>query len=186
MTIEFQFTLDDYRNAFRAHFSKGASPFTRWTLRLGVWFGAFLLLIGIVFVITGQRTINVLWPPFLLGALWIWLGMGGSYRFSARNQFTKNPSLRQPRRVDFNQDGLKTDAGVASSQHSWKAYVRCVESNACFLLYTSPACFNIIPKRALQPEQLSELRQLLQANIGKELGRVAHPQVEGDRIQYMR
>jgi hypothetical protein len=167
MTIEFQFTLDDYRNGLRTHYRKGASLFARWMLRFCLVFGAFFLLIGIVLVITGQRAFNILWPPFLLGAVWTWVGMGGTYRLSARSQFTKNPSLREPRRVDFDQDGVKTDAGVASSQVSWKAFLRCVESNDCFLLYAGPTSFNIIPKRVLQPEQLIELRQLFQAHIRK-------------------
>lgn len=146
MKIEFQFILDDYRNAFRAHYRKGASLFTRWMLRLCLPLGAFLLLTGILLVITGQRALNIALPPFLLGAFWMWIGMGGNYQWAARKQFAKNPALRQPRLIEFNEDGVKTDAGVASSQHTWRAYLRYVETKDCFLLYTSPGCFNIIPK----------------------------------------
>ena len=167
MPIEFQFTLDDYRKAFRAHIKKGASAFTRWILRLCIPFGAFLLLGGISLLMNGQRAMNVVLPPFALGALWIWIGMGGSYWLSARKQFAKNPALRQPRRVEINDAGVQIDAGVASSQQSWQAYVRYVESKDSFLLYTSPACFNIVPKRVLQPEQVNELRETLKSNIGK-------------------
>jgi YcxB-like protein len=42
-----------------------------------------------------------------------------------------------------------------------------VEAKECFLLYTSPACFSIIPKRVLQPAELDDLRQLLKMNVGK-------------------
>jgi len=45
--------------------------------------------------------------------------------------------------------------------------MRYVECDDTFLLYSSPACFMIIPKRVLQPEQVAELRQLLQTHIGK-------------------
>ena len=169
MTIEFQFTLDDYRNAFRAHYRKGASALIRWTLRLCLVAGVAFLLIGILFVITGQRALNVALPPFLFGAFWTWVGMGGSYQLSARTQFTRSPALREPRRVEFSDDGVKTDAGMASSQASWKAYLRYVESKDTFLLYTSPACFVIVPKRVLQPEQVDELRRLLQAHVGSDV-----------------
>jgi YcxB-like protein len=149
MTIEFQFTLDDYRKAFRAHFRKGASLFTRWFMKLAIAFGAVFLFVGIFLFATGQRAVNLWLTPSLLGALWIWIGMGGTYRHSAKSQFAKNPMLREPRRIEFSDEGVKTDAGVASSNLSWKAYLRYVESDDNFLLYTSPACFVIVPKRAL-------------------------------------
>lgn len=168
MTIDFQFTLDDYRNAFRAHYRKGASVLMRWTLRLCLVVGIFFLLVGILFVVTGQRAPNLAIPPFLFGAFWIWMGMGGTYQFSAKRQFDKNPALRQPRRIDFADDCVKTDAGITSSQASWQAYLRSVETKDCFLLDTSPACFSIVPKRVLQPTEVDELRLLLKMNIGKE------------------
>lgn len=168
MTLEFQFTLDDYRKAFTAHRKKGASLFMRCFLKLCIIGGVILLLAVVLFILTGQRALNVVLPPFLIGALWVWVGMGGSYLVSARIQFSKNPVLRESRRLEINEDGVKTDAGIASSQMSWKAYLRFVEWKDTFLLYTSPACFSIIPKRVLQPGQVDELRQLLKMNIGKE------------------
>jgi hypothetical protein len=98
MIVNFQFTLDDYRNAFRGHFQKGASAFTRWMLKLVLVVGVLFLLLSVLFVITGQRALNVVLPPFLLGAFWIWIGMGKTYLLSARSQFAKNPILREPRR----------------------------------------------------------------------------------------
>ncbi|MGB9122268.1 MAG: YcxB family protein [Candidatus Angelobacter sp.] len=169
MIINFQFTLDDYRNAFRAHYRKGASAFTRWVLKLVLVVGVLFLLLSVLFVITGQRALNVVLPPFLLGAFWIWVGMGKTYLLSARSQFAKSPALREPRRIEFNDEGVKTDAGIASSQVSWKAFLRYVESTDTFLLYTSPACFVVFPKRVLQGEQVNELRGLFQTHIGKDV-----------------
>jgi hypothetical protein len=169
MIVNFQFTLDDYRNAFRAHYRKGASAYRRWMLRLVLVIGVLLLLASILIVITRQGPLKAALPPFLLGAAWIWIGMGKVYLLSARSQFAKNPVLREPRRVEFSDDGVKTDAGIASSQVRWKAFLRYVESTDTFLLYTSPACFAIVPKRVLQAEQVNELRQLLQTHIGKDV-----------------
>ena len=123
MIANFQFTLDDYRNAFRAHYRTGASAFTRWMLRVALVLGVLFLLLSVLFVITGQRALNVVLPPFLLGAFWTWIGMGMTYQISARNQFAKSPALREPRRIEFNDEGVKTDSGIASSQVSWKAYL---------------------------------------------------------------
>lgn len=169
MILNFQFMLDDYRNAVRTHYRKGASAYTRWMLKLTLIIGVLLVLAGVLLVITGQRALGVVLPPLLVGALWTWLAMGKTFQLSARNQFAKNPALRGPRRVEFNDDGVNTDAGIASSQVSWKAYLRYVESKDTFLLYTSPACFVIVPKRVLQPEQVNELRGLLQSHVGKDV-----------------
>ena len=144
--------------------------FTRWMLRVVLVVGVLFLLLSVLFVITGQRALNVVLPPLLFGAFWTWVGMGKTYLLSAKSQFAKNPVLREPRRVEFSNDGVKTDAGIASSQVSWKAFLRYVESTDTFLLYTSPACFAIVPKRVLQPEQVTELRGLLQNHIAKDVG----------------
>jgi YcxB-like protein len=168
MILHFQFTLDDYRNAFRAHYQKGASALTRWTMKLILVIGVIFFLFGILLLLTGQRAPNVVLYPLLLGAFWTWIGLGKTYQLAAKKQFTKNPVLREPRSIELNDEGVTTDAGIASSQVSWKAYLRYVESKDTFLLYTNPACFIIVPKRVLQPEQVNELRQLFQAHIGKE------------------
>jgi hypothetical protein len=169
MIINFQFTLDDYRNAFHAHYREGTPEYTRWMLRMVLVIGVLLLLTGILIVITRQAPLNVAILPFLVGAAWIWTGMGKFYLLSARSKFAKSPALHEPRRIEFNDNGVKTDAGIASSQASWKAFLRYVESTDTFLLYTSPGCFAIVPKRVLQAEQLNELRRLFQTHIGKDV-----------------
>jgi YcxB-like protein len=52
-----------------------------------------------------------------------------------------------------------------SADVEWKNFIRFLECKSEFLLYSSPACFNILPKRALSPDQLSELRGLFAQNI---------------------
>lgn len=138
-------------------------------LKLVLVIGVLLLLASILMVITRQGPLNAALPPFLLGAAWVWIGMGKIYLLSARSQFAKSPALREPRRIEFNDDGVKTDSGIASSQARWKAFLRYVESKDTFLLYTSPACFVIVPKRVLQPEQMNELRHLFQTHVGKDV-----------------
>ena len=52
-----------------------------------------------------------------------------------------------------------------SSDVDWKNYIRWAEGRNQILFYTSPACFNILPKRAIAAEQLNEIRSLLNQNI---------------------
>jgi YcxB-like protein len=138
-------------------------------MKLAIVLGAVFLLLGILLVATRQRALNVWLTPSVLGAFWIWFGMGGSYQLSAKKQFTKSPALREPRRIEFSDEGVKTDSAMGSSQVSWKSFLRYAESEDTFLLYTSPVVFEIVPKRALQPEQVDELRRLMQAHIGKDV-----------------
>jgi len=51
------------------------------------------------------------------------------------------------------------------SDIEWKNYIRALEGKNQILFYTSPAAFNMLPKRALTAEQLTEVRQLLAQHI---------------------
>jgi hypothetical protein len=167
MTIDFQFTLEDYRDAFRAHFKKGASLYARVMFKVCAVGGCLLMIMGVALFATGERRLNVWLVPAVLGAVWFWIGIGGSYNRAGKAQFEIYPSLRQARRLEIGSQGINTDAGIASSNLSWNAYLRYVESDKVFLLYTAPGCFVIIPKRVLQPSETDELRQALQTHIGK-------------------
>jgi len=48
----------------------------------------------------------------------------------------------------------------------WTNFIRFLESKNLFLLYTSPACFNIVPKRAFAPGETESFRGLLQEKLG--------------------
>ena len=52
----------------------------------------------------------------------------------------------------------------------WTNFIRYLESKTLFLLYTSPACFNIVPKRALTPSETESFRGLLQEKMGVTMG----------------
>jgi hypothetical protein len=58
---------------------------------------------------------------------------------------------------------LERDGG--SADIDWKNFLKWQESKTQFLLYTSPVAFNMIPKRVLTHEQISEVRLALSQNI---------------------
>ena len=60
--------------------------------------------------------------------------------------------------------GVQWEWGSGSASVEWKNFIRVVESKRQFLLYSSPACFNVLPKRALTPAAMSEFRELLAKN----------------------
>jgi len=103
--------------------------------------------------------------PFF-GLILLWVGiLRGVPRWNARKQFLKQPGAQGQRTVLIDDSGIHWRWNGGSSDIAWKNYVRSLEAKKQFLLYTSPACFNIIPKRVLTPEGLLELRSLLKQNI---------------------
>jgi hypothetical protein len=88
--------------------------------------------------------------------------------WSARRQFLKQPGARGARTVLFDDIGAHWRWNGGSSDIEWKNYVRSVEGKNQILLYTSPACFNIVPKRALGKEDLIRVLALLRQRIPAE------------------
>ncbi len=130
--------------------------FTVITFALTVW-GIVLRRTPIVFSdVVVQLAFIVMW----VGILW------GLPRYEAGKQFRQQPAVQGERQLNIGPEGLVTVTPVSRSETSWKTFIRWGESKTVFLLFTSPACFSIIPKRAFTPEQLIEFRAMLQQHIG--------------------
>ena len=57
--------------------------------------------------------------------------------------------------------GIHWQWNGGSADIEWKNFVRFQETRNQFLLYSSPAIFNVVPKRALTPDEMSAFRQLV-------------------------
>ena len=86
-----------------------------------------------------------------------WLG--------ARTQFRKQPSAQVPKTLSLDGSGVQWRWDGGSADIDWKNFTKWQESKTHFLLYTSPIIFNLIPKRVLTEDQVSEVRLLLSQNI---------------------
>jgi hypothetical protein len=85
--------------------------------------------------------------------------------WTMRRQFVNQPGAHGPRTVVMDESGAHWRWTGGSSDVDWKNYIRLAEGKNQILIYTSPACFNILPKRALAGEQLGEVRSLLSQKI---------------------
>ena len=108
---------------------------------------------------------RTLLPFFGLVAMWLLLLAGAPTWWSARRQFRRQPVAHGARTVLFDATWAHWQWNGGSSDVEWKNCVRSVEGKNQVLLYTSPACFNIIPKRALGKEELDEVLTLLKQRI---------------------
>ncbi len=164
MEINYQLTQRDFFESFIAH--RSASPLRKWLPRFVSLFVFGLLGLGLLGEIVHPypNGWSNLMPLFIIAAAWLFLFFG-SPRLSARKQFLKQPKAQGPRRVLLDSDGIHWRWEGGSSDLEWGNQIRFVESKNQFLIYTSPACFSIVPKRGLAPDQLEELRTILSQNI---------------------
>ena len=164
MELTYELTQKDFYHSFLAH--RGRSAISKWTFRLLVGLIFLLPAFGLVALATGHESklANVI-PLFALAAFWavfIW----GSPWWVARNQFLQQPAAKGSRKMTLDDSGVhwRWEGGQADVQ--WTNFIRFLESKTVFLLYTSPACFNIVPKRALAPNETESLRGLLKEKLG--------------------
>ena len=165
MQIEYELTQKDFTEAYTAHRNRNSAAKTIRTI-------AFWLVIAFAsFMLYGSvkaHNIRALLPFFVLTILWLVLIGGVLPRWLMRRQYTKQPGAKGPRKLMLDVSGTHWRWNGGSADVEWKNYIRSLEGANQILFYTSPACFNILPKRALNPDQLSELRTMLAQNIQAE------------------
>ena len=86
-------------------------------------------------------------------------------RWNARRQFLKQPGAHGPRSELLYASGVHWRWNGVYIVILWMTYDGALAGKYHFLLYTSPACFNIIPKRALTQEGLLELQKFAQSKM---------------------
>lgn len=165
MEIAYELTQNDFTEAYTAHRSRNSA--IKWTRTIAFW----LVIAFASFVFYGSmkaRNTMSLLPFFFLAILWLAVFRGIIPRWYMRRQYTKQPGAHGPRKLMLDASGAHWQWNGGSADVEWRNYIRSLEGANQILFYTSPSCFNILPKRALNPAQLSELRALLAQNIRTE------------------
>jgi hypothetical protein len=168
MEIQYVLTQRDFQEAMYAH--RKARTFTRWFYRI---LTVFVILISLLIVLgalgaAAQHSAHAFTsfsPLLILTVGWaalLWL----MPMWMARNQFRNQPGVQGGRIVSIDEAGIRSRWNGGSSDAEWKNYIRYFEAKNQVLLYTSPACFNILPKRAFQPpENLATFLNMLKRNL---------------------
>lgn len=122
--------------------------------------------IGLLTFVTNRETkIGTILPLFILAGIWALLIWGAPW-FSARSQFLQQPAAKGSRTMTLDGSGVHWRWNGGQADVEWRNFIRFVESKTVFLLYTSPACFNIVPKRAFVAGEAESFRGLLQEKVG--------------------
>jgi len=164
MQIAYELTPKDFTEAYAAH--RDRSSLRKWSRLVFVWISGLvtaLILFGLIIKPNAQDA-RTLMPFFVFVAIWLMI-IVFLPKWTMRRQFLQQPGAHGPRTLELDGSGTHWRWNGGSSDIEWKNYIRSVEGKNQFLFYTSPACFNILPKRALAAEQLSELRGVLKQNI---------------------
>ncbi len=164
MEITYQLTIDDFHRALKAQ--RLQNWITRWVFRFGVVFVVFVILLGVaaLMVAPGRVPAQTLTPIFALGALWLALLWVTPYLW-ARSQLRGSPSARSAITMNISEDGVHMRSQYVDSRFGWPTFVRCVEEERVFALFTSPKSAIPIPKRAFDKDQLEEFRELVRRKI---------------------
>jgi YcxB-like protein len=88
--------------------------------------------------------------------------------WAARLLFHKRPSIQGPQTLTVDATGAYWHWDSGSSALAWSNFIRWHEDKNGFVLYTSPATFNIVPKRAFSEAELKEFRRLLSREISSQ------------------
>jgi YcxB-like protein len=156
MELRYRFTDEDALNAYRI---RSKQP---WTMFL------FLLLLALMFLV-GIFLIN----HELAAIGWLWLTLSAALgiavyevpRFQIRRAMRGNPSMQGEIVLRLSDEGTEFTYATGKSQLQWRAYTKYKETTHLFVLYVSTSGSTFIPKRAMSPQQIKDLRSLLNARI---------------------
>jgi hypothetical protein len=156
MEIRFRPTEEDGLNAMRA------SSIPRWSMFLFVLLLALLFLVGVYLI---DHDLPV--------AGWLWLALSAVIgiavyevpRIQVRRSLKSSPSAQGEIVFVLDDQGTVATFPTGESRLEWRAYTKYKETGTIFLLFFSPYRYTSIPKRAMSPEQIEELRALLKARV---------------------
>ena len=165
MQLTYTLTQRDFFEAVIA--IRNRKKWAKWIFRAIPPFFLFLVVVLVFQSPHSQRSqlISNLIPILALLLLWSFFLWGSPWLY-ARTQFLKQPSVHGPRTACFDDNEVKWQWDGGSSVVQWKTYIRWMESKNEILLCSSPVQCGIVPKRAMNAEQLSELRRLLTQTVG--------------------
>lgn len=164
MQIAYELTQNDFTEAYSVH--RDSKVLSKWSRRLFIGIAGLIVALSMVGFVskTSIQGAESLLPIVALMVLWVAILWVLPW-WTMRRQFVNQPGAHGPRTVVMDESGAHWRWTGGSSDVDWKNYIRLAEGKNQILIYTSPACFNILPKRALAGEQLGEVRSLLSQKI---------------------
>jgi hypothetical protein len=163
MHIEYEITEQDFFNAQRLAIKN--SPIV--LVRLTRWILPLFGLAGIGFIVHATFQLGFSWqliPGLAFCSFFVsipWLS-----KRTQKKLYKSTPSFHGKLSLEVADDGLAFAGPSFSSKVNWSHFRRFFEDEHSFIIYQqSGTVFNILPKRTLTPEQITELRDFLARGI---------------------
>jgi len=164
MQIAYELSEKDFSEAYIAH--RNRTALGRWFRRIFLWCMILVavLLFSVFLIDHNAQSARGVLPG--VGFALMYIAFVQLYpRWIMQRQFHKQPGAHGPRTLLLDGTGAHWRWNGGTGDVEWRNYIRWVEGKNQFLFYTSPGCFNILPKRALNSDQLAELRDTLKQNV---------------------
>ena len=165
------FTLDelDLRRAVRLHAFSGIRE-KRTIIRLSVlWAIAMTVVVGF-FLAAGTPWLALrgyLLPlALVVAATILGTGLGIPLALSPliiRRRFKQEKLIRQPVSAGWDAEAYEAEQPGVHNRFAWRDYMKIREDQHLFLFFLSDYNYQILPKRALTPEQIEDLQRMLAA-----------------------
>ena len=156
--FQFDITPDDFREAQNQHLWNGSphASRTRW-ISIG---GIGLILLGSGLIFTGRPFGGALVLGGLLFLIMQRLRIASSVRAFARDH-EKYRNLQ----AEISEDGLRVITDIGQRSWKWLELKQALESENLFMIYLDDKSFFAIPKRGMNTQQVSELRELMRSHL---------------------
>ena len=157
-SVSLTLTADDYVAANRLHFlncfrrRSAIAVGVMFVVAYAVWMAIARLdqwpMIGVIALNAGFAAVVI----FLIANYFLLIPM------TTRRTYRKHKALHRPYTFSWSESGLTVTSESGEWKVAWDDYLKWDENEQIFILYQAPRLFNM-PKRALTPEQIVDLRQ---------------------------
>jgi hypothetical protein len=163
MQVKYTLTWRDILDGMKANYQRSR------VLWLGAW-AALIYGVGGFFMRLLFQNSPAVWKVTSLYPLGLFYGCAFLWILPwwAARLFSKRPSMQEPLTLTLDATGADWHWDSGSSVLAWKSFTRWHEGKNGFVLYTSSATFNIVPKRAFSEEELKDFRGLLSREISSQ------------------
>jgi len=164
MRIDYEVSERDFVDAQRLAAKTAPIASVRWMR----WFIPVYLTGAVIFLTYGIATqgfsLNVL-PGLFMCALIGSIPLVN--RRAQRKVYAKSIAMHGALSVEATDQGIEFRGPTFTSQVAWSNFATFAENDGLFVLWQHSRTFNIVPKRQLQPEAITEFRDYLSRNIAK-------------------
>lgn len=170
MQFTYELTADDYRHALLAY--RDRNFFSRWViLFLILLFASCAAIQGYLILATEQDWLSRSLPLTLFTMCVLLFQLRGAPYFNARRQFRNTPSAHGSITLEVQDAGLRFRSASTDASVLWEHYIKWIEGDSVFVLFSSPLIFVLIPKRAFDSDQLRQFKETLRQKISTQKNR---------------